>query len=66
MLQASVGTPISSILGLAQLARAFPRVGIFMRREEARKARGADIVESEILGNFMDIGKIHGQFIWLN
>merc|ERR1712228_1125406 len=33
--QASVGTPISSILGLFQFSKAFPLVGTFNMREEA-------------------------------
>ena len=42
----SVGTPISSMLGLAQLARALPRLGTTIRREVDSSALVADIVLS--------------------
>ena len=41
--QDSVGTPISSMLGLAQLARAFPLVWFFMSLLAARKERAPTI-----------------------
>ena len=44
----SVGTPNSSMLGLAQLAKALPRLGTIIKRELARNARVADIMKSEI------------------
>ena len=49
--QDSVGTPISSMLGLAQLARALPLVWFFMRRVAARKEEEEAMsrIKSEIL-----------------
>ena len=41
--QDSVGTPISSMLGLAQLARAFPLVWFFISLLAARKERAPTI-----------------------
>merc|ERR1719186_108242 len=56
--QASVGTPISSMLGLVQLAMALPRAGTFSRREEAKKARVADIVKSLVEVNQANISLV--------
>ena len=49
--QDSVGTPISSMLGLAQLARALPRLGTTIRREVDSSALVADIVLSSLKYN---------------
>ena len=44
----SVGTPISSMLGLAQLAKALPLLGTTIKRLEDNRALEADMMESEM------------------
>ena len=46
----SVGTPISSMLGLAQLASALPLVWFFIRRVAARKDREAIVSSTSLQG----------------
>ena len=43
----SVGTPISSILGLVQLARALPLLGTIISLELLRNTLGMDMIRSE-------------------